>query len=173
VATRAISILGPATLPDTSGDCWQEPYDILATNDVWKGLIFRFGSSNAAAPTTKFGLHGFFTVPQDYVGTAKIIPVWTSTLTSGDVVWDFDYRSVSGDNTTSMDQSGHEESVTATDTAPGAAHRRLVPEISLTSANLAAGETVEFIFSRDGVDAADTLAGSAILFDLLLQYSDV
>jgi hypothetical protein len=173
VATRAISILGSATIPDASGDCWQEPYDILATNDAWKFLVFRFGASNAAAPTTRIGLYGTFTVPQDYVGTAKVIPVWTATVTSGDVVWDFEYRTVSGDDTTSLDQAGSEEAVTVTDTAPGAANRRLVPQLSPTSANFAAGETVEFCLFRDGADAADTMAASAILLDCIFQYADV
>jgi hypothetical protein len=172
MATHQISILGSGTTPDTSGNCWQEPYTVLATNDVWGLLVYRFGSSNAAQPTTRIGLRGQFTVPQNYVGTAKIIPVWTATVTSGNVAWDCDYRTVGGDDTTSLDQTGNEESITVTDAAPGAAHRRLIPQLSPTSANFAAGETVEFELFRDGADAADTMAASAIVFDLLFQYSD-
>lgn len=149
-----------------------EPYSVLATNDVWGLMIWRFGASNAAQPTTRIGLRGQFTVPQNYVGTASFKPIWTATLTSGNVAWDLDYRTVGGDDTTSLDQAGTEESITVTDTAPGAAHRRLTPSLSPTSANFAAGETIEFEFFRDGADAADTLAGSAILVDLLFQYND-
>ncbi len=170
-ATRSVSMLNGSLNPDTSGNCWQEPFAVLATNDVWSGMVYRFGSSNAAAPTTRIGLTGFFRVPDDYVGTCKIIPKWTATLTSGDVAWDLDYRTVSGNDTTSLDQSGTEESVTVTDTAPGAALRQLLPELSPTSANFAAGETVEWTLFRDGADAADTMAGSAILIDLLFQYA--
>lgn len=172
MATHQISMLGVNTMPDNSGNCWMEPYSILATNDVWPFLVFRFGASNAAAPTTRIGLYGQFTVPQNYSTSAVVIPIWTATLTSGDVVWDLDYRSVSGDDTTSLDQSGTEESVSVTDTAPGAAHRRLTPSLNPTDANFAAGETIEFGLFRDGVDAADTMAGSAILLDLIFQYAD-
>jgi len=44
--------------------------------------------------------------------------------------------------------------------------------ISLTSGNFAVDDDVEFYFARDGGDAADTLAGSALLFSLALQFSD-
>lgn len=172
MATHRINILGAGTVPDTSGNCWQEPYTILATNDVWGMLIYRFGSSNAAEPSTRIGLRGRFTVPKNYVGTAVLVIVWTATITSGNVVWDFDYRAVTGNDTESLDQSGNQESVTVTDAAPGAAHRRLEVTISLTSANFSADDTVEFELFRDGADAADTMAGSAILVDLLFQYAD-
>lgn len=166
-------VLGWATRPDDTGDCFPEPYDVLATNDVWDRLVFRFGASNAAQPTVRAGVHGGFTVPKNYVGSAVLIIVWTATLTSGNVVFDFEYRTVGGNDTTSLDQSGTEESVTVTDAAPGAAHRRLEATVNLTSANLAADEEVEFFLARDGADAADTMAGSAILFNALLQYADV
>jgi len=46
--------------------------------------------------------------------------------------------------------------------------------ISLTSGNLAAGDTVQFIFSREGADAGggDTMAAAMRLFDLYFQYAD-
>ncbi len=172
MATHRIPILGWKTVPDTSGNCWFEPYTILATNDVWGYLIARFGASNAAAPTTRIGLRGSFDVPQNYVGTAKIIIHWTSTLTSGDVAWDIDYRAIGGDDTESLDQAGTQESATVTDTAPSAANERQTATITLTSANLAAGDTVQFELFRDGADAADTLAGSAMLHELLFEYAD-
>lgn len=165
-------MLGANTVPDSSGDCWQEPYSILATNDVWGLLIYRFGLSNAAQPTTRIGLRGQFTVPQNYSSAAVVIPVWTTTLTSGDVVWDLDYRAVGGDDAESLDQAGTQESVTVTDTAPSAAHERLTPSLNPTDGNFAPGDTVLFELFRDGADAADTMAGSAILFDLIFQYSD-
>lgn len=149
-----------------------EPYDVLATNDVWKRMIIRCGANNAAQPTVRAGIFGGFTVPKNYVGSAVVVIVWTSTITTGNVVWDFDYRTVAGNDTTSLDQSGTEEAVTVTDAAPGAAHRRLEATVNLTSANLAADDEVEFFLGRDGVDAADTMAGSALLFNALLQFAD-
>lgn len=172
MTTHRIPITGISVQPDATGEMWFEPYSILATNDVWKHDIGRFGASNAAQPTVRHGFYGSCNVPKNYVGSAVLVIVWTATLTSGDVVWDFEYRSVAGNDANSLDQSGTEESVTVTDTAPGAANRRLEVTINLTSANLAADETVEFFFARDGADGADTMAGSALLFDLLLQYAD-
>jgi hypothetical protein len=175
MATHRISLLGPNTMPDSSGNCWQDLYSRLATNDVWPYGVFNFGGtiSNNTAPTTRIGLYGQVAIPQNYVGTAKVVVVWTSTLTSGDAVWDFDYRAITGNDSESLDQSGTQESVSVTDTAPGAAHRRLECTANLTSANLAAGDSMEWGLFRDGTDAADTLAGTAILVDVLLEYADV
>lgn len=170
--TYRLPILGWSARPDDTGDCFPEPYDTLATNDVWKRMIYRFGANNAAAPTLKAGVYGGFTVPKIYIGSANLIIVWTSTLTSGDVVWSFEYRTVGGDDTTSLDQSGTEGAQTVTDTAPGAANRRLAATIDLTDANFAADEEVEFFLSRDGTAGGDTLAGSALLFSAFFEYAD-
>ena len=166
MATHRIPILGAATVPDTSGNVFFEPYTVKATNDVWGRLVAIFNDT-----ATRLGLRGGFTVPKNYVGAAKIIVVWTATAITGDVVWDFDYRTVGGNDTTSLDQAGVEEALTVTDTAPGAAHRRLEATMTATAANFAADEEVEFELFRDGV-AADTMAAAAILFALMFEYSD-
>jgi len=173
MATHRLPIFGWSMRPDDTGECWLEPYDVLATNDAWKRLVLRFGASNAAQPTVRHGAHGGFTVPKNYVGSSVLVIVWTATLTSGNVVWDFDYRTVAGNDTTSLDQSGTEQAVTVTDAAPGAAHRRLEITSSLTAANFAADEEVEFFLARDGADAADTMAGAALLFNAFFEYADV
>lgn len=167
MATHQIPILGFNTVPDTSGNVWLEPYSIVATNDAWLHLIARFKDS-----ATKDKLYGVFTVPQNYVGTAAVIPVWSSTATSGNVVWEFGYRTVGGDDTTSLDQAGTEETATVTDAAPGAANRRLTPSISPTAGNFSAGETVEFYIARDGSSGSDTMAADAQLHALVFQYAD-
>jgi hypothetical protein len=173
VATHRIPVLGWAARPDDTGECFFEPYDLLATNDVWDRLVGRFGSNNAAQPTVRHGVHGGFTVPKNYVGSPALIVVWSSTLTSGNVVWDFEYRAVGGDDAESLDQAGTQESVTVTDGAPSAAHERMEASLSLTAGNFAVDDMVQFYFARDGADGSDTLAGSALLFDLLFQYADV
>lgn len=167
MATHRISILGFGTVPDASGNVFFEPYDVKATNDVWDRLVCIFNDTAA-----RIGLRGGFEVPQNYVGTASIVVVWTSTATSGDVEWDFDYRAVGGNDTESMDQAGTQQSVNINDTAPSAAHERMEASLSLTSANLAAGDSVLFELFRDGTDAGDTMAAAAIVFDVLLQYND-
>lgn len=168
MATHQISLLwGGGAKPDSSGNVFAEPYSIKATNDVWDSLVVVYNDT-----ATKDKWYGRFTVPQNYVGTAAVIPVWTSTATSGNVVWEFGYRTVGGDDTTSLDQAGTEEAPTVTDAAPTAAHRRLTPSISPTSANFAAGETVEFYIARDGSSGSDTMAAAAMLFELIFQYAD-
>jgi predicted carbohydrate-binding protein with CBM5 and CBM33 domain len=120
--------------------------------------------------TLSNGVYGQFTVPQNYVGTAAVIPVWTTTATSGTATFRVTYRTVGGDDTTSLDQSSNEEQVTLNDIAPTAAHRRMTPSASLTSANLAAGETVEFFFER--YYTPDSIAADLLLFDVIFQYAD-
>ena len=167
MATRRIPVLGWPTIPDTSGNCFLEPYTIKSTNDVWGRQVVIFNDSG-----TRVGLRGGFTMPKDYVGSPVIVVVWTSTATSGNVVWDFDYRAVGGNDAESLDQTGTQEAVTVTDAAPGAAHRRLEATMALTAGNLAVDDEVEFEVFRDGVSASDTMAAAAILFQLLLEYTD-
>ena len=167
MATKRIPILGFGTIPDNSGDVFIEKYDIKATNDVWDRLVFVFNDT-----ASRIGLHGGFAVPKDYVGTAKIVIVWTSTATSGDVEWDFDYRAVGGNDLESLDQSGTQETVNSNDTAPSAAHERMEFSLTLTSGNLAIDDDVEFTLFRDGTDAGDTMAASALLFSLFFEYAD-
>ena len=167
MATHRRSILGFATVPDDSGDVFFEPYSVKATNDVWKRLVLIFNETSS-----RRGLRGAFNVPKDYVGSPKIIVVWTAIATSGDVEWDFDYRAVGGNDVESLDQTGTQQSVNIADTAPSAIHERLEAVLALTAANLAADDTVLFELFRDGVDAGDTMAAAAIVHDVLFEYSD-
>jgi hypothetical protein len=117
-------------------------------------------------------MYGRFRVPKNYVGTAKIVFEWSATLTTGDVVFDFDYNAVGGNDTESLDPSAWQESVSVTDTAPGTARRKLAAEVSLTSTNLAVDDIVDFFIGRDGAAAADTMAGRAYLFEATFEYAD-
>ena len=165
MATRRESILGAGTVPDNSGNVFFEPYSIKATNGNWPGLVAIFNDSG-----TRIGLHGRFKIPAAYVGTAKIIVSWTSTATSGDTEWDFDYRAVAIGE--SLDQATPQESVNQEDTAPGSTDLFGEAALVLTSGNFAAGDIVEFTIWRDGTDGGDTMAAAAILFDLEFEYAD-
>ena len=167
MATHRIPILGFSSIPDTSGNVFFEPYNVKATNDVWDRLVLIFNDT-----ATRLGIAGGFVVPKNYIGTAKIIVVWTATATTGDVEWDLDYRAVGGDNSESLDQAGTQESVNLNDTAPGAANRRMEVALALTSANLAVDDEVEFELFRDGTDAGDTMAAAAIVFSVIFEYAD-
>jgi hypothetical protein len=118
-------------------------------------------------------LHGGFTVPKNYIGSASLKIVWTAEVTTGVVYWFFWYRTIAGDDTTSLDQAGTEGTPAALDNAPGVAHRRLELSIPCASADFAADDEVEFTIGRAGADANDTLAGSAILMNAFFEYSDV
>ena len=167
MATHRIAILGSGTVPDNSGDVFFEPYDVKATNDAWRRLVAIFNDT-----ATRIGLHGGFTVPRNYVGSPKIVVVWTTTATTGDVEWDLDYRAVGGDDSESLDQAGTQESVNVNDTAPSAAHERMEASLALIAGNLAVDDEVEFELFRDGTDAGDTMAAAAIVFAVLFEYSD-
>lgn len=167
MATHRIPILGFGTVPDASGDVFLEPYTIKATNAVWGRLVAIFNDT-----ANRDGLRSGFVVPKNYVGSANLVVVWTSTATSGDVEWDFDYRAVGGNDSESLDQAGTQESVNANDTAPSAAHERMEISIALTDGNFAVDDEVTFELFRDGTDAGDTMAAAAIVFSVIFEYAD-
>lgn len=167
MATHRLPIINAHTMPDSSGTVFFDVSSNVDTNDRYNHLLLAFTSQGA-----RQGVAGKFVVPKNYVGTASIIVVWRTSATSGDVVWDFDYTAVGGDNSESMDPSSDQETVTVTDTAGGAAQRRMECSMSLTAANLAADDEVLFNFYRDGVNASDTLAASAWVESILFQYAD-
>ncbi len=167
MATVRIPILGSGTIPDTSGDVFFAPLSQYApTNDLFDTLALIFNDSGA-----KDEVNGAFQVPQDYGGSAaSIIVFWTADATTGDVVFDFDYNAIGGDDTESYDPSAHTASNTVTDSATATSFERYQATISLTAGNFAAGDTVLFQFGRDGVSASDTLAASVAVVELLFQY---
>lgn len=168
MATHTIPILGAATLPDTTGSVYPEPAAInLESNDRYPGLVWVFADTS-----TRIKLGVRFRVPDNYVGTAKIILIWATTATSGKVVWEFDYTAIA--DTESTDPSADQEAVTSTGTTvPGTARLRATETINLTSANLAAGDWVQGVIVRDGLDTTnDTAAASAYLQGAFFQYAD-
>jgi len=167
MATHQIPILGWQTRPDDSGDVFFEPYSVKATNDLWDYMVLIFNDT-----ATRIGVRGSFIVPQNYVGSPVIKPLWTATAITGDVEWDFDYRAIGGDDTESLDQATAQESVNTNDTAPSAIHERMLPSLALTAGNLAAGDIVQYELFRDGTDAGDTMAAAAILHELIFEYAD-
>jgi hypothetical protein len=173
VATHHIPILGFATRPDDTGESWFEPEDLnFGTNDLARQFVLTHGSALAAAPTVKHGVYGGFRVPKNYNSGAKLVIEWSATLTSGDVVFDFDYNAVGGNDAESLDPSAWQESVTVTDTAPAVARRKLIATVNLTAVNFTVDDEVQFFFGRDGVDGADTMAGRAYVFNLVFEYTD-
>lgn len=151
---------------DTTGGTYWEPFDVKATNDRWLfGSIWFDDGSNAKR------VDDIVRIPPG-IGTitaASIKGCWTTGITTGNVVFDFDYRAVSGDNLESLDQFGVSESVTVTKSAPGAAFRKMDFSISLTASNFEAGDLIECSLGRDLSDANDTLAGSCTIIKPFLE----
>lgn len=167
MATRRVSILNGLWVPDASGEVYYVPLSALATNDLWEHLVAAFEDGS-----TRTGLRGSFTVPEEYVDTANLIIVWATSATSGDVEWDFDYRAVGGNDLESLDQATAQESVNTNDTAGSAAWERMEISIALTDTNLVAGDTVQCELFRDKSDAGDTIAATVAVFDVLLEFAD-
>lgn len=167
MATRRLSIFS-SLVPDTSGNVYLEPASVRQTNDRYPGLPLIF--KDAAAKSSA----GFrFDLPQDFVSAPLFRVVWSTPTITGSVVWDVDYTAVGGDDTESLDPATDQEVLTVTDVAPAAANRRLIPSVAATAANFAVGDTVVGKLSRDGLDAADTLADAVMLYDLVFEYSNV
>lgn len=166
MTNRYVDMLGWQTKVNNA-NVFLEPYTVKATNDAWKhfNLVFKDTS-------TLDTLFGVFSVPAGYVGAPKVRVVWTTTATSGNVVWVCNYRAVGGTDSESLDQTTAQESATVTSAAPGAANRRMVSEITLTAGNFAEGDTVEFEFGRNGASGSDTIAAAVTVHELHFSYSD-
>jgi hypothetical protein len=166
MALHRIPIITFSAQPDATGNVSFQPYNLIATNDVWRHNVLCFADS-----AVRDLLYGSFAVPKNYVGTPKIIVVWTTTATSGNAIFDFDYRAISGNDTESLDQAGTQEALTVTDAAPSAAHERMECEMAMTAGNLAVDDTVEYLFARDGA-SSDTIAATVMVFGLFFEYAD-
>lgn len=166
MSTFRLPIVTHGALPDGSGDVFFEPYSIKSTNDLLGGLVLIMNDS-----ANRNGIRGNFQIPQNYVGSAKLLIDWTATATTGDVEFDFDYDAIAVGET--LDPATLQETVNINDTAPSTAHDRLTAEITLTDANFAVGDQVLFELFRDGTDAGDTMAAAAIIFGVYFEYSDV
>lgn len=167
--TVRASMLSSLTFPDTTGEAYYESIDLLGTNDSFGYGSWRFGTSTSAALSIKAGIGDRFSIPSDFKSEgAQIVALFNTTSTSGVVVWDFDYRCVAVGE--SLDQSGYQESVSVSSTVPGTIYLMGETVLPITSSNCTAGDIMQFKFSRDGVDASDTLLGPPLLHDLLFEY---
>jgi hypothetical protein len=169
MATHRIPILY-GVQPAANGWCWVEPYAIFATNDTWQHSIIRLGDPS---PGINAGFYGIFETPQNYVSAPVIRIEWTTSVTTGNARFRFTYRTVGGDDTTSLDQAGNEQQVSVTDAAPGAAHRKMSATISLTAANFSTGDLVEYLLERIDDSGVDTIAADVIVQAVTFQYADV
>ncbi len=164
MATHRISMLGAATLPDTSGNVWLEPAALTQTNDRYTQMVVRFKDT-----ATKDSLGLRIPVPNNYVGSAVIEVIWTTTATSGNAIWTYDYNS--GSKTATLDPSTDEENLTVTTAAPGSSQTGVASRMTFTASNLAANDILQGKLSRNGA-GSDTIAADLIVYDVIFEYAD-
>lgn len=164
MATRKDYVVTPWR-PDTSGNVRPIPFSEVATNDLYNTQAMLFADSG-----TDISAFGTFTVPDGYVGAPALVVRWVTTATSGDVRWQAGYRAIAvGED---YDPSTDQQSVGVTDTAAGTTLFLNEAIISLTAANFTVGDEVPFRITREGSNAADTLAAAAVITSVIFQYDD-
>lgn len=165
-ATNTSPNLLPGSNPIGDG-AFQEELGVSGTNDVARPPFWV-----ASSTTAKVGHHGSFIIPPNCNDSVySMMTTYTVAVGSGNVVIDLDVAGIGGDDTESFDISAWEESLTATDAAPGAALRRLTRTFTLSPANLAPGDSLEWALMRDGLDAADDAAGGLLFKELIFECS--
>lgn len=120
-------------------------------------------------------VQGMFPIPTNYVGTPKLIILWSSPTTAGNVVWDIVHRTMTaGSHALDISTSPSEinETNLATSSKPGAADQLEEDEIALTTTDLSADRVMYFEFSRLGGDGSDTKSDDAYVVGLVFEYSD-
>jgi hypothetical protein len=162
-----VSLLG-RVCPDANADAPHPKSSVIDdTNQVFPHILWAFRNSGTGTKS----LGGSISIPSNYgtSGTVKIIIVWKTPATTGDMKWFVSYRDVATDE--SFNPTTADESLTVVTTAKGTTLWRAESEVTLTAANLVANHTLLWRVGRAADDAADTLAAEALLEDVLLEYT--
>ena len=120
-----------------------------------------FGSNPEAAILT-------MVIPSDYQAgeDVKITINWTSSSTSGNVVWGIGFIGVSGGE----GYDGSETYQTTTETAPTTAYVKKTFELTFSGANLNPLDEVSIIIYRNCDDSNDDMSGDAYVSTIGLKY---
>lgn len=162
MGTQRLPILGTMTVPDASGNVFQQLYSEIDSGAVIDPLVIVF------APSTKNGLKGSFRVPESYVDSAAIKIVCTANATSGTIVFDWSVLPRSGAE--DMGAAPVRTSETGNVTKGGTAFTREEVTITLTDGDYAKGDEVLFEIFMDGVTA--TIASPVAVFGVYFEYAD-
>lgn len=163
-----IPLLLASTLPDSGGDVFFEPSSIKFTNDLINALLCVFNDTGA---DEKLGFS--CPIPVNYVGSLKIVGRFLSTATTGDYVWEVEYRAIA--SVEDGDPSTFQETVTSSAiTVPGTALQETEKTLTLTAGNLAAKDRFTGHILRKGSSGSDTLAAALLAWpDMFqLEYAD-
>ena len=173
MATYDLPILGPMTIPGSSGVCFMDSVANQiaeqALPSVGGQLCFVFDCDNAA----DHGIYGCFNVPQNYVGTPVIVikGILDGAPGGGDDLA-FGIRGMSvADNETADATYNAEDTAQNTDISGWADEDLYLETIALSNFGaLAAGDTAFFYFFLDA--SGSTYAGNFLLTDLIFRYDD-
>lgn len=165
MATQRIPIMTSATLPDAVA--FFEPQSVKATNDLVDKLMAIF---NDTASDVKIGFS--VRVPKDYVGSPRIGGVFQMTAIVGDYIFEVEYYAV-GDGEPG-DPAAFDETISTTETAPGAALSEQEASVALTAGNLAVDDRLSGELIRKGSDGGDTMAAALMAHPEMfyLEYAD-
>lgn len=167
MATHRLPIMGAMTVPDSTGECYQNVIsnEMSLATGLMKCLVMTLKD-----PSADTGFYGVFEVPQNYVGTPVIAVTGVLDGTVGATSIDFEFSYLTrADNETI--EAGWEESVTFnTGNTNGWTTEDLLTASNACSANFSAGDTVFYYFKRD--QGTDDFVGDFHVTGLYFQYSD-
>jgi hypothetical protein len=164
-----ISILGPMTGPDSSGEAFFEPAEAALTLGTATYRNARVGT--ILAPTgSDIGFSGMFTIPQNYFGTP--ILVIHGVLGEAANILAFGFQQVSIAHSETFDVAYEAEDLANNATWTGLAAEEMYEEtiIITPAAPYVAGDEVPWWFFRD--DSVDTQTGEFHITNLLFRYND-
>jgi hypothetical protein len=161
---RTIVIPAGAMSPTTTAGCADVATVEAGTNDVdYKVLDF-----DKATEENAFCV---FAMPDSWDGgTITATFIWTSTVTSGDVIWGIKGRAFANDD--AIDQA-YGTAVTVTDTAiaSGDVHISSATGAMTFAGTPAGGQLVQIKVYRDADDGGDTADADARLIAVKIEYS--
>lgn len=168
MATLDFSVLNSSLQPDSSGDVFPSPLDVLLTLTNPKRQIAFF----MAFPTgSDVALDVDFTIPQNYVGTPILVIQGILDGTPAAILA-FGAQQLSRADSESVDVAYEAEDTASNSDWTGYADEDFFVEtITLTpSADYVAGDTILLSFYRD--DSVDTSTFDFILTDLRFRFND-
>lgn len=165
MALHQLPILGPTVLPQSGVWVDRVGNQIAAANEVGNQLcvVLADGGSDE-------GFYGSFTIPQNYVGTGKIIAKGILDGTMSSVTLQFGVKGITREDNEAVDAAYSTED-TGNITADHADEDLFKVEIILSNfIGFAVGDTVFYYFYIDA--SGNSYAGNVLLTDLLFQYAD-
>ena len=167
MSTRRKDLAFNGSVRPATGDPYFAPYKLVNSASLQDPMVLVMLSAVVTV------ILGQIRIPEDYVGTPVLSIVWTSETTANTVDFKFRHRTIAGSDIELLDISTSPtelEDTSVNNGGPSAASERMLDTITLTSTDLAAGETLYYEFERDGV--TDDKADDITIWHLDFQYSD-